>query len=205
MDLPMFSMRSKKMQFGYLMERVTRRIKGWWNKLFSVGGKEILIKSVLQAIPTYDMSCFRLPKATCNAMEKECAGFRNLEIFNKALLAKQLWHIIQHLSSLVAKKGLCLRNGNGSSIDILKKKWIPNMRSRLPHNSIQIPEGADVNMLITKRHWNEPLIRNMCSAHVVQDILSIPTSGHCSENKRFWKFYLKGKYYIKSGYWIGMV
>ncbi|XP_073133772.1 uncharacterized protein [Henckelia pumila] len=45
LGLPTFSLRSKKFQFWYLVERVSRRIKGWERKFFSIGGKEILIKS----------------------------------------------------------------------------------------------------------------------------------------------------------------
>ncbi|XP_073137930.1 uncharacterized protein [Henckelia pumila] len=120
-------------RFHYLVERVLKRLKGWGSKFFSVGGKETLIKSVLQAMPTYAMSCFRLPKATCDSIERECAdfwwgmdgakrrmhwttwdflcqpkwkggmGFRKLDIFNKALLAKQVWRIIRKPESLVAR------------------------------------------------------------------------------------------------------
>jgi hypothetical protein len=37
-------------------------IKGWKEKALSHAGKEILLKAVIQAIPTYTMSVFWLPK-----------------------------------------------------------------------------------------------------------------------------------------------
>lgn len=59
---------------------MSKRINGWGSKYFSAGGKEILIKSVIQAIPTYAMSCFRIPKATCNSIE------RSVRIFGGVLM-----------------------------------------------------------------------------------------------------------------------
>lgn len=73
--LPTFSLRNKTIQFNYLKERVAKRMQGWSSKIFSVGGKEVLIKSALQAIPTYAMSCFWIPSSICSKIEKDCDNF----------------------------------------------------------------------------------------------------------------------------------
>ena len=58
LGLPSLIGRSKKQVFSSLKERVGQKLAGWKGKLLSMGGKEILIKAVAQAIPTYTMSCF---------------------------------------------------------------------------------------------------------------------------------------------------
>lgn len=133
LGLPTFSLRGKRTQFGYLRDRVIQRMTGWGHKHFSEGGREILIKVVLQALPCYAMACFRIPTMICDEIERECAnfwwglkdegskihwstwnelckpkhcgglGFRKLVLFNKSLLAKQVWRIICDPSSLVAR------------------------------------------------------------------------------------------------------
>uniref|UniRef100_A0A2N9F0P5 Reverse transcriptase domain-containing protein n=1 Tax=Fagus sylvatica TaxID=28930 RepID=A0A2N9F0P5_FAGSY len=125
--------RSKKAAFNGIKDRVWQKINGWKEKLLSKAGREILIKAVAQSIPTYSMSCFKLPDSLCNELnsmasnfwwghkatghnvhwmkwEKLCVskeagglGFRDLKTFNLALLAKQGWRILQQPQSLVAR------------------------------------------------------------------------------------------------------
>lgn len=81
-----FCLRKKRIQFDYLRERIHKKIHGWTSRFFSQGGREVLIKSVLQAIPSYAMSCFRLPISICHNIEQACAKFwwkgsREIEVY----------------------------------------------------------------------------------------------------------------------------
>ena len=62
LGFPVYMGKSKTQTFAYLKERVWKRIQGWKEKLLSGAGKDVLIKAVAQAIPTYAMSCFELTK-----------------------------------------------------------------------------------------------------------------------------------------------
>ncbi|XP_019085449.1 PREDICTED: uncharacterized protein LOC109126388 [Camelina sativa] len=124
---------SKTKVFSFVRDRLQGRTNGWTAKLLSKGRKEVMIKSVAAAVPTFVMSCFRLPKAITSkltgavanfwwstngqsggmhwlAWEKLCCskqvgglGFRNIDDFNSALLAKQLWRLIEAPDSLIAR------------------------------------------------------------------------------------------------------
>lgn len=54
--------RAKKRCFSYIKGRARNKISGWKENLLSVGGKEVLLKSVTQVISTYAMSIIKLPK-----------------------------------------------------------------------------------------------------------------------------------------------
>jgi hypothetical protein len=119
--------------FKYLKDRVWQKVQGWLELCLSSGGKEVLIKAVAQAVPTYSMSCFRLPRGLCQHIDgllhnfwwgskdgkrRTCwvawdqmtrpkymggLGFKDIELFNLALLARQAWRILQEPESLSAR------------------------------------------------------------------------------------------------------
>lgn len=124
-------------------ERLAKRMDSWAEKHMSSGAKDVLIKSVVQAIPTYLMGVFKLPASTCEAYTKMvrdfwwgdeenkrkihwCAWenitrpkgmgglgrFRDMKLFNQALLARQAWRLIQFPDSLC--------------VWVLKAKYFPN-------------------------------------------------------------------------------
>ncbi|CAL2234013.1 unnamed protein product [Prunus armeniaca] len=75
LGLPMVTGKGRKQIFKTVKDRIGKRISGWKEKLLSRAGKEILIKVVLHAMPTYSMSCFRMPKGICKELHGLMAKF----------------------------------------------------------------------------------------------------------------------------------
>ncbi|XP_074378321.1 uncharacterized protein LOC141719854 [Apium graveolens] len=70
LGLPSFVGRSKKRVFGFVKDKVCKRLQGWKSKAISQACKSILIRNVAQSIPSYCMSCFLLPKSLCQELER---------------------------------------------------------------------------------------------------------------------------------------
>lgn len=73
--LPSLVGRVKKGVFSFIKERVWKRITSWSGKSLSQAGREILIKSVAQAIPSYCMSIYFLPHTLCDEIQKMLNSF----------------------------------------------------------------------------------------------------------------------------------
>ena len=67
--------RSRIRAFKSIKDRVCKRLQDWKIKFLSQAGKEILLKAVIQAIPTYYMSMFKVPKSLCSEINSLMSRF----------------------------------------------------------------------------------------------------------------------------------
>ncbi|KAL9664246.1 hypothetical protein QQ045_019645 [Rhodiola kirilowii] len=68
LGLPIVFSHNKVELFKFIIENTWKRVMGWKELQLSVAGKEIMVKSVLQALPLYAMMCFKLPDTICKRL-----------------------------------------------------------------------------------------------------------------------------------------
>ena len=69
LGLPTLIGRGKKEAFRAVKERVWNKMQLWHGKMLSIGGHELLIKSIAESVPIYTMSVFRLPASLCEDLQ----------------------------------------------------------------------------------------------------------------------------------------
>ena len=75
LSLPSIVWRNKEVTFGYVKERICNRLNNWNKKMLSRAGKEVFLKSIIQAIPSFVLSVFLLPSTLCDEIEKMMNSF----------------------------------------------------------------------------------------------------------------------------------
>lgn len=152
LGLPEHFGRKKKDLFASIVTRMKQTASGWSSRFLSTAGKMTMLQSVLSAIPAFAMSCFRLPVGLCNQIQsvlirfwwdnsngdkKICwlawdkltkpksmggLGFRDVQLFNQALLGKIAWRILTKPNCLLARnlKGKYCNNESFLSIKASK-------------------------------------------------------------------------------------
>ncbi|KAL5555846.1 hypothetical protein UlMin_038082 [Ulmus minor] len=239
LGLPCISGKNKSNMFASIKDRVWNKLCGWKSKLLSVGGREILTKAIIQAIPTYSMNMFKLPISLIKELHRLCArfwwgrdiskqkihwctweqlcvhkknggmGFRDLRLFNKAILAKQAWRIHTQPSSLVARVLQGFYFTNSSFLQVKKSNatsfvWRSILWGRelflqgahwkigcgndtyIYHDRWVLGIFAKVNDIITASgSWDSSLIRSSFHHDEAEAILSLPRD-----------------YTVRSGYWV---
>jgi hypothetical protein len=141
LGLPTPEGRMSKGKFQSLQGKLAKRIMQNANHM-AQGGREVWIKAIAQALPTYVMGVYKLPLGLCDDLTRIIRdfwwgeeqgkrkthwiawdimlkpkiqggmGFKDMRMYNQALLARQLWRLIQKPESLCAQ--------------ILRAKYYPN-------------------------------------------------------------------------------
>lgn len=75
LGLPTLVGKSQVKAFKAIKEKVTRKLNNWKAKLLTLAGKEILLKAVVQVIPSYSMSVFLIPISLCKYLNRLMQSF----------------------------------------------------------------------------------------------------------------------------------
>ena len=75
LGLPPLVGKSKRKAFNRIKDQVGRKISRWKGRLLSHAGREILIKAIAQATPTYKMSCFKILDSLCSGLNSIMSKF----------------------------------------------------------------------------------------------------------------------------------
>ncbi|KAK3211287.1 hypothetical protein Dsin_015993 [Dipteronia sinensis] len=225
LGLPSMVGRNKRLLFNDIKDRVWKKFRGWNDSMFSFGGKEVLIKAVAQAVPTYAMSIYKIPVGLY------------LYLFNQSLLAKQAWRILERPDSLAAKvlKAKYFKNDNfqdatikkgcshiwrsllwgrsyfskgirwvvrdGNNIRVFKDQWIHGPNTFKP---ITVDPGIDLRVadLLDRNHRGWSTTKLNCVMLPIENdiIMSIPISWRGGKDSIAWHFDNKGVYTVQSGY-----
>ncbi|KAL5548684.1 hypothetical protein UlMin_003915 [Ulmus minor] len=201
LGLPTFSMKNKRIQFGYIRDR------------------EVLMKLVVQSIPTYTMSCFILPDSLIHDIEAACARFwwgsstdhkkvhwkKWAELCRpKSEGASYVWKSILWGRNLVAK-GIRWRVGNGRSISVYNSRWIPTPHSFMVCSPRTLPHDSLVtDLLDNDGRWKIQLIRDSFLDFEAEKIIQLPRSSLNLADSYCWHFDNKGLYSVKTAYKLAL-
>nr|XP_023894138.1 uncharacterized protein LOC112006071 [Quercus suber] len=202
LGLPAMVGRHKKASFGKIKQRVWKRLQGWEGKLLSQAGREVLIKSVIQAIPTYTMSCFKFPITLCHEIEARFFPTGTFLEAKDSVSASYAWRSIIKGRDVI-QKGAIWRVGDGQQIRIWGDNWLP-MKGMAKVTSPQIrgQVNSSVASLINKstNSWRTDVIEHVFEPAEAAIIKAIPLSSFSQRDKLIWPFTLSGQYTVKLGY-----
>ncbi|XP_024164012.1 uncharacterized protein LOC112170994 [Rosa chinensis] len=173
LGLPTYVGRKKTSTFHYIKERLGKKLSAWQGKLLSGAGKDILIRVVAHALPTYAMSVFQLTKSFCEDLEQMCARFWWGSTLDKRKIHWKNWNV------------LCNPKEGG--------KPVPSALAIVEVNKVD-------NLLVATGVWNAPLINRLFSDEEAAAIMAIPFSTRNVVDRLVWKLSRDKKFSVKTAY-----
>ncbi|KAK2445802.1 putative mitochondrial protein [Trifolium repens] len=172
LGMPSMIGRNKKAVFGYLKDRMWKKVQSWSGKHLSKAGREVLVKSVAQAIPTYCMSTVLLPESLGEELERMINSFWWGS--NKSSgRGKQDWQLLTNQDTILSR--------------VLKAKYYPKtgfLEANLGHNPSYVWRSIHASQVVVIRGlrwrlgngnsinvWKHPWLRNDNYTHVTTTMM----------------------------------
>ncbi|XVF52726.1 hypothetical protein PTKIN_Ptkin05aG0041600 [Pterospermum kingtungense] len=219
LGLPSLISRNKKSVFSYLKDKVWQRIQHWRKRPLSKASKEILVKSVGQAIPSFCMNAFLLPPSLADEIQKMLNSFWwgsdkegsrgiNWLSWDRMSMRKDTVVLVSVICmplilQCLGNKGLRWKIGTGVGINVWSDPWLRDSSNMFIETPI-VPALHDLTvidlMVPGVKMWDIEQIKDLFCERDVIEILSIPLVSNMHCDKRIWHFSKDGNYTVRSAY-----
>uniref|UniRef100_A0A7N2LFH0 Reverse transcriptase n=1 Tax=Quercus lobata TaxID=97700 RepID=A0A7N2LFH0_QUELO len=125
LGLPVVVGKNRRASLNYIKDKVCRKLQGWKENLLSQAGNEVLLKAVVQAIPTIAIGCFKLPLGLCRDIEMLIRKFWWGQQAKQSLGSFSWKSILKAIKVILM--GAKWRVGDGQSIRVFKDCWVPGL------------------------------------------------------------------------------
>lgn len=75
LGVPTINGRTSKREYQYLLDHINNKLAGWKSKVISPAGRATLVQSSISSMPYYAMQTTKLPRSTCDDMDKVARRF----------------------------------------------------------------------------------------------------------------------------------
>lgn len=172
LGVPLFKGRPRIVYFQPLLDSIRLKLSNWKNRLLSIGGRLVLIKSVLAAMPIHLMSVLRIPALVLKKIN--------------SLMADFLWEG-KHSSRIhwVNWRRICLPTSEGGLGILHLESMMKALQSRLAWSFVQ---GTSLWAKLLRKKYGHPaeLLGRTCpraASHCWKNV--IPHLDFIQENSRW--------------------
>ncbi|XP_074346940.1 uncharacterized protein LOC141685753 [Apium graveolens] len=176
---------NKSRVLGYLKDRMKQKVQSWKEKWISQAGREVLIKNVAQALPTYAMSMFLLPLDITEDFERSLSRFWWGIKENSS--SGIFWMSWEKLSVHKDRGEIGFRNFHDFNLALLGKQGLEH-------------ETVASLVSINGQGWDADIIADLFNVRDQRCILNTQMGGDNEPDSLFWNEESTGDYTVRSAY-----